>query len=288
MAISVLAILLAADLIHISDTHVSNLEGVHPALAKLRASNASSLGHFEKFIDRVNQEADVTIVHTGDIVDATCFDGVAGGKSVGGQIGLVARAVEKLKHPIHFALGNHDVECYRYDPAQPAKPVGDQTVAHEARREWGGRVKALRRRSYYSVPLAHGYRLVLVDNGQSFDVADGRAFFEKQMRWLRRDLRKHRRERAILALHIPVGDDARSRLLKDEMAKAGNVALVLCGHRHTDDFNPVTLSDGKQVPQLRTAAMFKGPQTWRRIRITGEGLQISATGEPERIIATLR
>ena len=264
------------DLIHISDTHVTSLAGVHPDLAKARAAMAGSLATLNQFVDAVNQLPKATVVHTGDAVDAICLEAAAG-PSVYGQIDLWRRAMGRLKHKYYLALGNHDVECYRRDPLK-GTAAGDQSVADDARRRW-------RQKSYASRAVG-AYRLILLDNGQAFETG-GKPYFERQVRWLRAELRKRKNTPTLIALHIPLASDERSAMVLAAVKDAPQVKLVLCGHRHTDAVDWIALGERKLL-QVRTAALFKGPGTWRRIRLWPDRVEVSATGEPERILETLK
>lgn len=273
------------DLVHISDTHIAQLDGVRPELAQARALHRESLAKLERFVSVANGMTTMTLVHTGDVVDATCFDG-ASLREVKGQIEAVTAALARLRHPYHLALGNHDVECYRYDAAKPATPRGDQTIAQRARKDWRRQIAGLRNGTYYSSLVAPGYRLFVLDNGQALDVRGGREFWTKQMRWLRRELQK-RPERAVIALHIPVAADERSELLKAELRRSERVALILCGHRHTHAVDWLDLGSRK-VLQVRTGALFQGADAWRRLRLWSDRVEVSAPGEPGRVMETVR
>ncbi len=276
----------ALDLIHISDTHVADFRGVHPDLAAARRSNAESYGKFESFAAEFARGPRATLVHTGDIVDAVCFDG-AEGKDVYGQISLVKRALAPVRHPYYLALGNHDVECYRRDPAKAGALRGDQSVAAATRALWAKEFRFFRKRSYYSVPLRVGrtrYRLYMLDNGQSFEQG-GRPFFVEQMAWLGQQLRKRPQERAIFALHIPLGEDERSRLLKEVLAQGPDKSILLCGHRHSDQVDRLSFG-AREGLSVRTAAMFKGPAMWRRIRLFEDRVEIYETGPAAKVLAT--
>jgi 3',5'-cyclic AMP phosphodiesterase CpdA len=264
------------DLIHISDSHVAILDGVQADVAKARGLHRQSLSKLEAFVEQANAMPAMTLVHTGDVVDATCFDG-ANGQLVEGQIEAVRRAFGRLRHPYHLALGNHDVECYRYNAAKPDKPVGDQSVAARSRRQWRRAFPFMRRRTYYSAAVAPGYRLVVLDNGHSLEAKGGRDFYEKQMRWLERELRRYRQGQAILALHIPVAADAKSERLKQVLRGAPGVGLILCGHRHTDAVEWLELGE-RRVLQVRTGALYESPQAWRRIRLYGDRVEVSGVG----------
>ncbi len=274
------------DLIQISDTHIADFRGVHPDLVKARSANAPSLAKFEEFTDAFAKGPKATLVHTGDIVDAICFDG-ADGKPVYGQIDLVKRVSKRVRHKHYFALGNHDVECYRRDAARPASPIGDQSVAMEARKLWGRKFRFLRKGSYYSVPLKVGrtkYRLYMLDNGQAF-AQGGRDFLIAQLAWLRAEMRKRPNERVIAAVHVPITNDERSTLLRESLLEASGNVVLLCGHLHSDQVNRIE-ANGKVILSVRTAAMMRGAQNYRRIRLTEKEVVVFETGPGEKIAAT--
>jgi predicted MPP superfamily phosphohydrolase len=274
------------DLIQISDTHIADFRGVHPDLVKARAANATSLAKFEDFADEFAKGPKATLVHTGDIVDAVCFDG-ADGKPVYGQIDLVKRVLRRVRHKHYFALGNHDVECYRRDAARPASAIGDQSVATEARRLWGREFGFLRKSSYYSVPLKVGrqrYRLYMLDNGQALE-RGGREYLLRQMAWLRAEMRKRPTERVIAAVHVPITNDERSRFLRESLLEASGDVLLLCGHLHSDQLSRLE-GNGKSILSVRTAAMMGGAGKFRRIRLKETGVVVYETGPSEKVAAT--
>jgi 3',5'-cyclic AMP phosphodiesterase CpdA len=273
-----------ADLVHVSDTHVARFEGVHPALRLLRIMNAGSLGLMEKFVAEVNAMPAVSVVHTGDIVEAVCLDAKEG-PAVRGQVDAAMEVLGRLRHPLYLALGNHDVECYRHDPARPTMAIGDHSVASEARSEWGEKYARMRERTYYGADLGEGYRLVMLDNGQEWSAA-GKEFFAKQMEWLDRELRAQAKARVVIGMHIPMAKNERSDELMRVLRRHANVRLILCGHQHSDDLSWVEMGTRK-VLQVRTAALNRGPGTWRKVRLLKDRVEVYATGEAERLVETL-
>ncbi len=274
------------DLIQISDTHIANFEGVHPDLVKARAANATSLAKFQEFADGFAKGPKATLVHTGDIVDAVCFDG-ADGKPVYGQIDLVKKVLRPVRHRYYFALGNHDVECYRRDEAKPASPIGDQSVAAETRKLWGEQFRFLKKRSYYSVPMKVGkarYRLYMLDNGQAF-AQGGKDILVEQLAWLRAEMRKRPQEKVIAAVHVPITNDERSKLLREALQDAPGNVVLLCGHLHSDQVNRIE-GNGKTILSVRTASMMGGPGKFRRVRLTETGIAVYETGPQGKLALT--
>jgi len=273
------------DLLHISDTHVAEHTGAHPEIAKARALHRDSLGKLQRFVETVNAGPPARVVVTGDIVDAVCLDGAAGAP-VYGQIDGVARAFASLRRPYHLVLGNHDVECYRRNAAKPESPAGDQSVAADTRRRWARAVRSLKQ-AYYSPSLGRGYRLLVLDNGQALDTPGAREYMAKQMQWFRRELQRRRRDRVIVALHIPLAADERSQIVRAELDRSTAVQLILCGHRHTDGLEWLP-SAGRRVLQVRTAALYLNPANARRIRLHPGRIEVSATTRPDEILETVR
>ncbi|MDX2268173.1 MAG: metallophosphoesterase [Bryobacter sp.] len=283
------------DLIHISDTHIADFAGVHPDLKQARRANLDSLSTFETFSRNfsrtIAQSPRTALLHTGDIVDAVCFDGEAG-QPVYGQIEFVKRTLAPLAYRSYLALGNHDVECYRRDTSTPPRAIGDQSVAAQARSLWAKQFRILRKRTYYSVPLKVAktrYRLYVLDNGQSLD-AGGREFFVSQMAWLEKELLRHPQERPLIAMHIPLNpaaaNDERSRMALQALRAAKLSAVVLCGHRHSDALETFD-NFGQKIVSVRTAALSRGPDTWRRIRLYADRVEVFATGPVGTVLATV-
>lgn len=274
------------DLIQISDTHIADFQGVHPDLAKARGANAASLAKFEEFARGFAAGPKATLVHTGDIVDAVCFDG-ADGKPVYGQIDLVKRVLKPVRHRYYFALGNHDVECYRRDAAKPASPISDQSVAPETRKLWGKQFSFLKKRSYYSVPMKVGkarYRLYMLDNGQAF-AQGGKGILVEELAWLRAEMRKRPHEKVLVAVHVPITNDERSKLLREALLEAPGNVVLLCGHLHSDQVDRIP-GNGKTILSVRTAAMMGGPGKFRRVRLTETGVEVYETGPQGKLLLT--
>ncbi len=56
------------EVVHISDTHVMQIEGIHPALLPLRMANLLSAPQLEKFLDDRRANPPAFFIHTGDIL----------------------------------------------------------------------------------------------------------------------------------------------------------------------------------------------------------------------------
>lgn len=276
------------DLLHISDTHVASLAGVHPELAAARRLLQDPGEKLVKFVAEAARIPRSRVLHTGDIVDAICFDGEADGPPVYGQIELAKKLLAPLPAPPLLVMGNHDVECYRRSKTKKNTAVGDQSVAAEARKLWGRHFPGLRRGTYFTERIRVGartYRLIAIDNGEA--LATGQAFFDEQMRWFERELARQPRDPVIVALHIPVAGDPKSQAIRARLSKAAQVELVLSGHRHTDAMENLELGS-RRILQVRTAGMHISSTFWRRVRLYEDRIEIYATGEPERLLETVK
>ena len=276
------------DLLHISDTHVARFPGVHPELIHARTLFRGTGAQLERFVAEAAQIPNSRVVHTGDIVDAVCFDGDEGRPPVYGQIEFIQKLLAPLPQPPLLVLGNHDVECYRRDPKKRDTAVGDQSVAAESRRLWGKAFPALSKGTYYSERITiagRTYWLIALDNGESLAGA-GQRFFDQQMRWFERELKRRADDPAIVALHIPIANDSKSESIKQRLARSDRVRLILTGHRHSDLIDTVE-AGARRIRQVRTAGMQYTASNWRRIRLHADRLEISATGSPEKLLDTI-
>lgn len=279
-----LFLLAVVDFVHFTDTHVIKLDGIHPEIAAVRGMYKDSRGHLEQFVGAFKPGSAAFAIHTGDMIDAWCFD-TAGSAPVYGQIENFKRPASKLPVKMYPVLGNHDVECYRRNPRDPKAPVGDQSVAAQTRQAWRKALPGFKKGTYYSfVKKVDGtrYRFAILDNGEA-----AQSNLTAQMAWLSAELKKYPDDKFVLALHIPIGTtDLFSKSLGAAVGGSTNVVMILCGHRHTDDISPIALGASKPM-QVRTSAMFKGADQWRRIRLHRDKIEVSATGAPEKVAATI-
>ncbi len=277
-------LLAVIDFVHFTDTHVIKMDGIHPEIAAARASNGPSRATLEKFVTAFKPGSAAFAIHTGDMIDAWCFD-TTSGAPVYGQIEDFTRPASKLPVKLYPVLGNHDVECYRRNPKDPKAPVGDQSVAAQTRQAWRKALPGFRKGTYYSFAKkvdGTRYRFVILDNGEA-----AQSNLTAQMTWLSAELKKYPNDKVILALHIPIGTtDLFSKSLGAAVGGSTNVMMILCGHRHTDDISPIALGASKPT-QVRTSAMFKGADQWRRIRLHKDKIEVSATGSPDKVAATI-
>ncbi|MBM3783849.1 MAG: hypothetical protein FJW30_05780 [Acidobacteria bacterium] len=280
--------LAAVDFLHITDTHIIKRDGIHPEIWAQRKMYEHSIGELNKFVAGFRPGSAAFIVHTGDMVDAWCFETQDPAKPVYGQFEYYLQAVKPLPVPIHHVMGNHDVECYRRNPKDPSKPAGDQSVGDQTRSAWKRMVPALRKGTYYTVSKKAGrtrYRIAVLDNGQAIPPGSPE-YLRGQMEWLSRQLKRHPRDTFILALHIPIGATPFSAALRTAVGDAKNVAMILCGHNHTDNIAQIELGASRPT-QVRTSALFKGADQSRRIRLHPDRIEVSETAKPGTVAATI-
>jgi len=271
----------AVDFIQITDTHVVDLAGVHPALVKAREHFAKTGAAFEQYLEGVAKPPrPAFLLHTGDIADAYCFDRAAGP--------AVCRGIERFKPilkrspvPVYLTLGNHDIHAYRHEEANP-RPIADHSVAPRARAEWAKTARSLRSGTYYSFRRRAGktsYVFLVLDNGDR-SLAKDSAFSAGQLTWLKRQVSANRKAALILVMHVPLGDDAYSNEIKSALAGSDRVVLSIAGHRHSDGLEEIALG-GRRFTQVRTAAFGYGEGNWRRFRLLEDRIEIGAPGKSE-------
>jgi hypothetical protein len=158
----------------------------------------------------------------------------------------------------------------------------DQSVAGEARAAWIASANCFAKGTYYSFEKSVGrttYLFLVLDNAYNAG-----AIAQEQLHWLRRQVERQGSRFLVLAMHIPLGDDANSAAIKGALGDA-SVTLVLAGHMHSDAIEEIAV--GAPVVQVRTAAFGFGENNWRRIRLREEAIDVFATGAPERLEKTI-
>jgi hypothetical protein len=275
----------ALDFVQITDTHVADFEGVHTGVIVQRLQNQLAATSLRTFLKDLRAAPPAFLLHTGDAIDAVCLDGPKL-EPVCGQIDVFRSIMRESPAPVYLALGNHDIERYRWS-GTPPKATGDQSIAAEARREWSRAVPALSERSYYSFRkkvAGTSYRFIVLDNGESG--AAGAAFAKAQLEWLQREIDSHRKEWIVLALHVPLGAGAFSDGVKAAAARTDRVVLAIAGHRHSNALEEIDLGT-RRLLQVRTASLALNPTNARRFRLLRDRIEISETGQPGTIVKTV-
>jgi len=268
------------DFIHVTDTHVVDLAGVLPPIAAARKHFSGGGDALAPFLATPPITNPDFILVTGDLIDAFRFTGTEG-RIIYGQIDRFKQAAARSAAPLYLALGNHDV--VHYGLAENAKLDSDQSVAGEARAAWVASFECFRRGTWYSFSRQAGqtrYHFLVLDNGFHGGIAPD------QLQWIRREMQAAKDAVIVVALHIPLSDNANSQALKAALASAGNVALVLAGHNHTNGVEEVRIGEGKTV-QIRTAAFGYGVNNWRRVSLRPDRIDVYTTGKSDQIETSL-
>ena len=207
---------------------------------------------------------------TGDLIDAFRYTGAEG------QIAAFRRAVQGSPAPLYLTLGNHDIQELG---VANGKPAPGQDSAGEARAAWIAAESCFRKGTYYSFEKQVGrtkYVFLMLEK-----VYSGGEAPPEQMSWLKRELDRAAGAAIILAMHVPLVDDATSQAIRAAAAGRG-VVLALAGHTHTNNIDPIAFGE-QTVVQVRTAAFGYGETNWRRIRLHQDRIEISATGKPDQV-----
>jgi hypothetical protein len=280
----------AVEFIHITDTHLLNTAGVAPQLVAAR-------NHFNSAADLQKLLSDVALKYkpafgivTGDLTDTYTFE-APDGNPAGGQIEVFRRVYEASPIPLFLTLGNHDLHHYALNP-RTQKAAPDESVAGEARAAWILAARCFERGTYYSFEKRTGsarFLFLMLDNGYSgggSETNGAERVSAEQLQWIRRQIELHPDDGVIVAMHVPLGDDAGSKAVEMALSRSSSIPVVFCGHKHTDAIKQVHIGS-ISTTQVRTAAFGYGKQNWRRIRLTDQRVDIYATGKPEVVEKTI-
>lgn len=286
--LATLAIAVAAggdslEFLHLTDTHLIDLRGVHSSVAAQRKMYEPSAARLGTFLQGLSVKPPDFLLITGDLVDGFAFESAAGG-AVSGQIEFFRAAIQNGPVPVFLSLGNHDVQRYAAVPAAD-KLAGDEGAAPQARSAWRSAEPNFRDATYYSFRKKVGntvYRFLILDNGSDKD----KIFAATQVRWLERQIAESGRDRLIVAMHIPLALAPSSSAIESALRRAENLVLVLAGHRHTDAIESVELGD-HHVTQVRTAIFALDPFNFRSIRLFEDHIEIGSTGKRSSLERTI-
>jgi 3',5'-cyclic AMP phosphodiesterase CpdA len=272
--------------VHVTDTHVMNLTGVHPRMTAAREHYAHTAKAFSRFLGEVQQKFNPAFVlHSGDAIDAASYAGL-NGTPVYGQIETFRRIYERSPLPIYLSLGNHDIQHYGLDSSQQ-KPAADQSEAGRARAWWIRAIDCFRDGTYYSFEKTAGrrrYVFLVLDDGY-YGAPGGRdrgyGLAREQLQWLRRQAESHEDDALILALHVPLAENPMSRAIRAALAGRNAPTLAFTGHTHNvDKVEELALGGGRVLYQVRTPAFAQDEAHWRLVRLYEDRIEISPTGKP--------
>ena len=279
------------DFIHVTDTHVLDLKRAAAPLVKAREHFADGERRLAALLSGAGRPSAAFALITGDLTDAFSYTSADRGV-VRGQVDAFRRATAKSPIPLYLTLGNHDIQHYGVAP-DGVKTVADQSLAGAARASWIRAAECFRDGAYYEFVKQAGrtrYVFLMLDNGYAAAGSSERptvAMAHEQLYWLRTRAQANAGAVLILAMHIPLGTDATSTAIRQAVAAAPNVALVLAGHNHRDQIEDLDLGASRAV-QVRTAALGYGAQNWRRVRLLEDAIEIYATGSKTEVLRAIR
>ena len=272
--------------LHISDIHAGQIEGAHPKLREWRDRHGETNAHLRDFLaGTVKQQSPAFVVASGDLIDAWCFDAPPPAPPIHGQVELFRTLIAGSPVPFYPALGNHDIECYRYTEGATAAQ-GDQSVQSRTRDTWQQNLEIFHAGTYYSFRRQVGkttYRFLMLDNGANKQVDPD--YRSRQMDWVKQEIASG--DRIIFVMHIPLGKGAFTEALRAAAAGSGHAVLALAGHNHRDILDEVPFGS-RPLPQVRTASLESGVTHWRAIRLLEDRIEVAETGNPAKTLLTVQ
>ena len=301
--------------IHIADTHICNLNGYHPVIAKSRAHYGDGSLPLMEFLNSVPKQAGADfVVITGDMIDF--YEGeTLDGKILDTQVEQFSNLINNAHLPVFMSLGNHDICTYRVDNIDN-RIASDQINANRARSSWIRNATCFRDGTYYSRVFqvdTTTYRLIFLDNAYYADNRQpDRPHFiidPFQLHWLDNELKKSDSDIEIIFMHMPLfnpdrvdleptrntyrlipGDtvahdhklitaDSESNDLYNVLEKNSSVRLILSGHLHSSIIHNVQFSDNYSLIHLMTGAFARDQRNWRQVKLTGNSIIVSFPGE---------
>lgn len=270
------------EFLHITDTHLMKIDGIHPALFMQRQANVLSAAQLESVFEELKAKPPAFLLHTGDILEAFRYDSESGGV-LEGQIERFQEMVKRSPAPFYLALGNRDVSWYRAADGKQLV-VRDKEVTREARAAWRAAFECFRNGTWYSFEKRAGgtrFLFVVLDNGETSD----QVMAKRQIGWLRDLLARADQAALVLAVHIPVEENAFGQEVRETLAGFDRPVLILAGHRHTDEVSELSASPRRV--QVRTASFAGGKMSMRKVALKSDAIEIYATSEPERLLLTI-
>ena len=290
----------AVTLLHITDTHVMDLDGYHPALAERRQHYSHTYGALKEFFRSVPGEVQTdAVILTGDVIDfyeGETDDGTLRNR----QVELFSRLYKRSPAMLLMTLGNHDITTY-WSGLEEGKRA-TQNNSQKARAAWIRNIPCFKEGTYYSRTYRVGqrkYRLIFLDNGYRIanSVLDG-LWDREQRDWLRNQLLAEENEVVILFYHIPVpiGDTNQDSIhfklppagwleseidgdgIMDILNSYSAVVAAFTGHGHKNIIEELPLPAGHSFTQIETAAFASDPNNWRVIELREDEIVISAPG----------
>lgn len=270
------------EFLHITDTHVMSIQGIHPALFLMRQVNVLTAPQLESTLKDLKANPPDFLLHTGDILEAFRYDNDSGGV-LNGQIERFQEIHKLSPAPMYLTLGNRDIAWYRAVDGEQVV-VRDQAITSEARSAWRAAFECFRNGTWYSFEKRAGetsYLFAVLDNG---DAAD-KELMKRQLAWLRRTLADSKQRALVLSVHIPLSENEFGRSVREILMGFDRPVLVLAGHRHTDGLEEFSATPRKV--QVRTASYAGGKRNMRRVVLRPGGIDVYVTSEPGTLLMSL-
>jgi 3',5'-cyclic AMP phosphodiesterase CpdA len=284
-------------IIQLSDVHICNLSGYHPAFVQLRQHYGKGAVPLAGFLaEKPRQLGADAVIITGDLVDFYEAE-TENDTLLDTQIEQFAQIYYGSLIPVYLTLGNHDITSYWIDDS--SKKESYQLNAEQARAAWIRNISCFRRGTYYLRSFPSGkttYRCIFLDNGYS--LGNGMYLDKAQLDWLEGKLIQYGNDPVLIFMHkyLPVSDlnadgvsftskpglDFTSESLSSGLLRLlnenANIKTIFCGHGHRDVSEWLTWPAGHKILQVETAGFAGNHDAWRLIKLTEKTIIICATG----------
>jgi 3',5'-cyclic AMP phosphodiesterase CpdA len=270
-------------IVHLTDPHICNLTGYHPAFISSREHYGNGAGPLAEFLKTQPQKLGVdAVIITGDLIDYFEAE-TEQGPWLATQTEQVVPILDQCTVPLFLTLGNHDIASYWI---KDSTKENFQTNVHQARATWIRNFSCFQKGTYYSRIFPVGktnYHFLFLDNGYS--LGNG-AFVDKaQLDWLNFQVKKAGADPVIVFMHkyLPIPDlngdgiafksqssfvineKACSQGLLKTLNESENIKALFVGHGHRNVHELIQFPSGNKVLQTETAAFSQDPNNWRRI-----------------------
>lgn len=300
--------------IHITDTHICNLDGYNSFFAEKRQHYGNVTGSLSEFYELmpVKLKSDFMVI-TGDMIDFYEAESKTG-SMMSTQIEQFMSLVDNYNIPTYMTLGNHDIASYWVN--ENSSYASNQLNAAKARAQWIKNASCFKNGTYYSRTFqvdTTTYRLIFLDNGyysSERKVKEGapNIIDKYQLLWLDNQLKISDNDVEIIFMHIPLItpeqsalEPSRNKYFLDEqdtlaipyerqnqrnetfdlwsvLENNASTKVVFCGHHHSNVNNEVDISDDYSLNQVMTGSFARDARNWRLIQLTSESIIISFPG----------
>ena len=298
------------DIVHISDTHICNLDGYHPRFVESQKHYGSGARVFAAFLKAIPGElnADALII-TGDLIDFYEAE-TRRSEMLATQIEQFVTLTDPCPVPLYMTLGNRDITSYWVDEEDTTIDyLKHQIHAQKARATWIRTTPCFHNGTYYARDFAVGnttFHFLFLDNGYSLHDG-GRMIDKPQLDWLVHHVDKAGADPVVIFMHIylSVGDKNgdglffRQRELDwpdDTSCSSGllrvlnenrHIKALFVGHGHKNVIEKIDFPAGHDIYQCETGGFGDKPDNWRLLRFTDKSIVVCEPGvrRAERIIS---